>query len=56
MGSSFLEKEYRKHGIGSGQYQFSIQLGYVNRVLNPNDKRKYYIYLTDKAKFQKKAF
>ncbi|AEB75534.1 MarR family winged helix-turn-helix transcriptional regulator [Clostridium botulinum] len=86
LGSSFLGKEYRKYGIGSGQYQFLIQLyledglshdeltqrlsmdkatttrailkleqeGYVNRVLNPNDKRKYYIYLTDKAKFQKK--
>ncbi|MEN8077840.1 MarR family transcriptional regulator [Clostridioides difficile] len=82
IGSSFLSKSYEKYGIGSGQYQFLIQLylndgishdiltekvavdkatttraikklqdaGYVKVEINEKDKRKYHIFLTDKAK------
>lgn len=82
IGSSFLSKSYEKYDIGTGQYQFLIQLylddgishdtlterisvdkatttraikklesaGYVRLELNKNDKRKYHIFLTDKAK------
>lgn len=81
VGANFLSKEYDKYDIGSGQYQFLIQLylqdgishdeltekisvdkatttraikklessGYVQTIINPHDKRKYLIYLTDKA-------
>lgn len=81
VGANFLSKEYEKYDIGSGQYQFLIQLylqdgishdeltekisvdkatttraikklessGYVQTIINPEDKRKYLIYLTDKA-------
>lgn len=81
LGASFLSKEYKDYGIGSGQYQFLFSLyledgvshdkltekmsvdkatttraimkleeeGYVKRVLDENDKRKYKIFLTDKA-------
>lgn len=85
LGASFLSKEYKDFGIGSGQYQFLLSLyvedgvshdkltekmsvdkatttraiikleeeGYVNRVLDTDDKRKYKIFLTDKAKDKK---
>ncbi|MGL5753575.1 MAG: MarR family winged helix-turn-helix transcriptional regulator, partial [Paraclostridium sp.] len=77
----FLEEEYKKYNIGSGQYQFLIYLyykdgvshdelterlsvdkvvttrsiakleeeGYIRRELKSDDKRKYKIYLTEKA-------
>lgn len=86
LGASFLSKEYKDYGIGSGQYQFLFSLyledgvshdkltekmsvdkatttraimkleeeGYVKRVLDENDKRKYKIFLTDKAIEKKK--
>ena len=82
IGSSFLSRSYEQYGIGSGQYQFLIQLylddgishdtlterisvdkatttraikklqegGYVRLEVNEKDKRKYHIFLTDKAK------
>lgn len=85
LGASFLSKEYKDYGIGSGQYQFLFSLyiedgvshdkltekmsvdkatttraimkleeeGYVKKELDEKDKRKYKIFLTDKAKDKK---
>ena len=85
LGTSFLSREYKDYGIGSGQYQFLFLLyeqdgvshdlltekmavdkatttraimkleeeGYVKRIVDKNDKRKYQIFLTDKAKEKK---
>lgn len=82
LGATFLAKEYEKYHIGSGQYQFLIQLylqdgishdeltdkvsvdkgtttraikkleeaGYVTTAVNQQDKRKYLISLTPKAR------
>lgn len=81
IGANFLSKEYEEYDIGSGQYQFLLQLylqdgmshdeltekisvdkatttraikklessGYIKMIVHPQDKRKYLIYLTDKA-------
>ena len=85
LGTSFLSREYKDYGIGSGQYQFLFLLyeqdgvshdlltekmavdkatttraimkleeeGYVKRIVDKDDKRKYQIFLTDKAKEKK---
>ena len=87
IGANFLSKEYEKYDIGSGQYQFLLQLylqdgmshdeltekisvdkatttraikklessGYVKMIVHPQDKRKYLIYLTDKALQEKEG-